>query len=281
MVVEVGQRPARRSGVWPVVVATLLAVLALLAVVGAGGAAVWALPALIAVGAAGVATWAVRRTRADRADHEARLTRWAAAEAIAAERMRIARDLHDIVSHGLGLITMRAAAGRLEPDPAAALVDIEAASRSATAELRRMLSVLRTADEAGPRQPVDALDSLPAIVQETAALGLRTRLVVEPVGAVSPGVQVAVCRAVREGLHNVARHAGPSDVRVRIHRDGDTVVAAVSDTGPDGPRPAAPGAGHGLLGLRERVTGLGGTLHAGPAGTGFRLVARIPDPAGR
>ncbi len=280
---EERQRPARRSRVWPVTAGASIALVTMLVLTGADGLPSVLMPSLIAVAAVGVAVWAVRRSRADRAEYEARLTGWAAAEATQAERMRIARDLHDIVSHGLGLITVRAAAARLAGADAAeareALSDIETAGRGATAELRRMLTVLRTTDDAGPRLPVDGLDQLPAIVRGAAATGVRASLALEAVGEVSPGVQVAVCKTVREALHNVARHVGPSDVRVHVHRDGDTVVATVSDAGPDGPWPRAPGAGHGLAGLRERVTGLGGTLHAGPVEAGFRVTARIPDPA--
>jgi signal transduction histidine kinase len=178
---------------------------------------------------------------------------------------------------------VRAAAARLTGDPAEAqlaLSDVEQAGRDATAELRRMLTVLRNPGDAGPRRPVEDLTALPAIVAGTAPTGVRPRLRVDELGPVSAGAQLAVCRTVREALHNVARHAGPSDVRVHVYRDGDAVVTTVHDQGPDGQWPSAPGAGHGLTGLRERVTALGGTLDAGPAGPGFRVVARIPDRTG-
>jgi signal transduction histidine kinase len=250
---------------------------------GAQGPLAILLPPLLVGGAVATAVWAVRRSRADRAAYESRLTAWAASEAVLAERLRIARDLHDIVSHGLGLITVRAAATRHLPKPAevaAALTDIEEASRRATAELRRMLTVLREPPAADRRSPVDNLDDLPGIVHEAALAGLRTRLTVEPLGPVSQGVQVAVCKTVREGLSNAARHAGPTGVRVRVYRDDAYVVVTVADTGPsaNGWR-ASPGAGHGLAGLRERVGSLGGTLTAEPADAGFRITARIPDEA--
>jgi len=277
---EVRQRPARRSRVWPVTGSALVALVLVLLMVGADGVPAVVLPPLIAAGAVVLAAWAIRRSHTDRVAYEARLTDWAAAEAVLAERLRLAGDLHDIVSHGLGLITVRAAAARLSGDPGEAreaLSDIESAGREATAELRRMLTVLRTAGDPGPRGPTEDLGRLPAIVSDAGATGVRARLTLEPMGPVSPGVQVAICRTVREALHNVARHAGPSDVRVHVHRDGDIVVASVQDSGPDGPWPGTPGAGHGLIGIRERVTGLGGTLHAGPVEQGFRVVARIPD----
>lgn len=280
---EVRQRPARRSRVWPVTGAALVVLVLMLLLAGAEGVPAVVMPSLIAVGAVALAAWAIWRSHTDRVAYEARLTRWAASEAVLAERLRLAGDLHDIVSHGLGLITVRAAAARLSGEHAeatAALADIEAAGRDATAELRRMLTVLRTAGEAGPRLPTDDLGRLPTIVSGARAAGVRARLTLEPVGTVSQGVQAAICRTVREALHNVARHVGPSDVRVHVYRDGDTVVTTVHDSGPDGPWPRTPGAGHGLDGLRERAAGLGGTLHAGPAENGFRVVARIPDRAG-
>jgi signal transduction histidine kinase len=264
-------------------VVTVVVLVAALLVTGAEGVLAVVLPSVIAVTAVGVASWAIWRSRTDRAEYESRLTEWAASEAVLAERLRLAGDLHDIVSHGLGLITVRAAAARLTGDPAdarEALSDIETAGRDATAELRRMLTVLRTAGDAGPRLPVDDLDALPAIVSGAGTAGVRAGLRVDPVGTVSRGVQVAVCRTVREALHNVARHVGPSDVRVHVYRDGDTVVTTVHDGGPDGPWPTAPGAGHGLTVLRERVAALGGTVHAEPVERGFRVVARIPDRPG-
>ncbi|WNV88363.1 histidine kinase [Umezawaea sp. Da 62-37] len=277
---DVRQRPSWRSGVGPVTGGVFAVLVLLMVAVGGVGSAAVVVPSLLAVAAVGVAVFAVRRGRLGRAAYEERLTEWAAAQAAQAERMRIARDLHDIVSHGLGLITVRAAAARYVTgaDVAEALADIENASREATSELRHMLTVLRAADDdAVPRRPVEGLDQLPAIVRGAEVAGLRTELTVEPVGEVPPGVQVAVCKVVREALNNSARHAGPTDVRVRVHRDGDSVVVAVADSGPGGPRRSTPGAGHGLIGLRERVVGLGGAFSAEPVEAGFRVTARIPD----
>ncbi|GIE34773.1 hypothetical protein Ait01nite_078180 [Actinoplanes italicus] len=274
------ERPAWRSRAVPVMLVTAAVLIMAMCTVGAEGPAARVLPVLIGGSAVAAATWAVRRWRADRAEYERRLTAWAATEAVLAERLRIARDLHDLVSHGLGLITVRAAATRFEPEPPemrAALDDIETVSRDTTAELRRMLTVLRDPAAPGPRAPLEGFEALPEIVRAAEAAGLRPALTVGDLGHVSPGVQVAVCRTVREGLANTARHAGPADVAVRVRRDGRHVVVSVADTGPaDGWRPT-PGAGHGLAGLRERVTSLGGTLTAERVDGGFHLVARIPD----
>ncbi|MBO3736919.1 sensor histidine kinase [Actinoplanes flavus] len=273
-------RPAWRSRAVPVVVVVAAVLIMAMCTVGTSGPLSRIIPVVIGGGAATAAVWAVRRWRADRAAYERRLTAWAATEAVLAERLHIARDLHDLVSHGLGLITVRAAATRHLPAPAevrAALDDIEQTSRDATAELRRMLGVLREPAAPGPRAPVEGLAALPGIVAAAAAAGVRASLHTGELGDVPPGVQVAICRTVREGLANTARHAGPADATVRVRRDGGQVVVSVADSGPaHGWRPT-PGAGHGLAGLRERVGSLGGTLSAERVEAGFRLTARIPD----
>jgi two-component system sensor histidine kinase DesK len=279
-------RPTRRSLAVPVAAAGAAVLLLAMFAVGGTGPAARLIPPLIGGAAVAAAVWAVRRRRSERAAYESRLTEWAAGEAVLAERFRIAGDLHDLVSHGLGLITVRAAAARhldKSPEVAAALADIEETSRDATAELRRMLTVLRgPSTEPGPRAPAENLGALPAIVARASAAGLRARLSADDVGDVSPGVQVAVCRTVREALSNVVRHAGPTKVDIDLHRDGAFVVVVVADRGPGSSHwRATPGAGHGLLGLRERVGSLGGTLAAEPVDGGFRLTARIPDEASR
>ncbi|GAA4951000.1 hypothetical protein GCM10025331_44240 [Actinoplanes utahensis] len=273
-------RPAWRNRAAPVVAVFAVLLLLLLCTAGAEGPAARIVPLVFAAGAAGTASWAVWRWRTDRAVYERQLTEWAATEAVLGERLRIAGDLHDLVSHGLGLITVRAAATRHLPQSAeirAALGDIEEAGRTATGELRRMLTVLRRPSADGPRTPAEDLASLPEIVRAAERTGVRAQLQAALPGEVSSGVQLAVCRTVREGLANTARHAGPVRALVRVHRDGCHVVVNVADSGPaDGWRPT-PGAGHGLAGLRERIGSLGGTLTAGPVEGGFRLTARIPD----
>lgn len=273
-------RPRRTQSRTLIVAAVTISVLIMsMCTVGVDGPLRLVLPPIIVGGAVGALFWTVRRARADRAAYEARLTAWAATEAVLAERLHIARDLHDIVSHGLGLITVRAASTRHMPKPddvAAALIDIEETGREATAELRRMLTVLRSP---ATYAPVDGLDDLPGIVDGASRAGLRSTLTVDELGTVSPGVQVAVARTVREALNNTARHAGPTDVRVHVYRDGPHVVATVADSGPAPGWRARPGAGHGLAGLSERVTSLGGALTATPVDAGFRVTARIPDPA--
>ncbi len=275
------ERPARRSRVWPVPIGALLAVLIITFMLGLTGRYAMI---LVAGTALAVAVWAVARLRTERAAHEAALANWAASEAIVAERLRIARDLHDIVSHGLGMITVRVATAKhlnaQNPNEQAlleAIEDVEALSRQATLELRRMLETLREADEPAPRHPTDTLASLPEIIAGAKRAGLHVELHQEDLGSVSPGAQLAICAIVREGLGNCARHAGFTRVHVSLSREQDTVSIIIMDDGPSTGWAAAPGAGHGLIGLRERVNSLEGALHAGPHGAGFRLEATIPE----
>lgn len=276
-------RPTWRSRAWSAAF-VLLAILALvLSTVGFGDSSSLrvALAVTVAITALVIA-WAVSRTRAQRRRYDEELAGWAAERAAQAERLRIARDLHDLASHGLGLITLRATAARTvtgpdgEAERSSALTDIENASRQTTTELRRMLTVLRTPGYA-PLRPVDTLVDLPAIVQAANGTGLTATLNVAELGEVSPGVQLTVCAVVREALNNTTRHAGPTQAYVEVARESETIRVQVQDAGPRPGWRAQPGAGHGLNGLRERITVLDGTLHAAPAGDGWSLIARIPD----
>ncbi|WP_433532836.1 sensor histidine kinase [Micromonospora sp. CA-263727] len=276
-------RPTWRSRAWLVAAGVLFVLALVLTMVGVDRPAVaWTVALTAAVLAVLVLAWALQRTRAQRRRYEEELAAWAGERAAQAERLRIAADLHDLVSHGLGLITVRAAVARTltgpdgENERAAALTDIERVSRETTTELRRMLAVLHDPG-AAPLRPANTLDDLAAIVQEASALGVTTTLGVDGPGEVSPGVQLTVCAVVREALHNTIRHAGPTHAHVGVHRDGETIVVDVQDAGPQRSWQPQPGAGHGLDGLRERVTALGGTLDAEPDEHGFHVTARIPD----
>lgn len=284
-------RPVLRSRAG-LVAAAVLALLAL--VLASTGAEPRALAmagvCVIAVSSVAVIVWAVLHSRRRRRAHEDELTLWAAERAAQAERLRIARDLHDLASHGLGLITVRAAAARTAAGPEGeaervrALADIERAGREATTELRRMLTVLRApGEEAEPARlrPAEALRDLPAIVGAARRGGVTAVLDLGETGAVSAGAQLTVCAVVREGLANTARHAGPVAARVTVRREGAAVVVAVEDDGPaPGWRPH-PGTGRGITGLHERVALLGGTVRAEGRGRGFRLTATVPDGEGR
>ena len=276
-------RPTWRSRVWVGAVAALMALGLVFSSVGVGDAtAGWVLVATAVAIASAVIVGAQRRVRAQRRRYEDALADWAAERAAQGERLRIASELHDLVSHGLGLITVRAAAALSvsgaegERERAQALADVERVGRETTTELRRMLTVLRDRDSA-PRLPTDSLADLPAIVALAARSGLAVELAIHEPGEVSAGVQVAVCAVVREALSNAARHCGPTSAHVSVGGEDGVVVVSVSDDGPREGWRAQPGAGHGLSALGGRIQALGGTLEAAPTGSGFRLVARIPD----
>jgi signal transduction histidine kinase len=195
------------------------------------------------------------------------------------ERLRIARELHDVVAHSMSVITIQADLGRLvlgrEPAEAgAALGVIETTGREALVELRRMLGVLRD-DGAVPLAPVPGLAGLDGLVARTTAAGVRVDVVVRGTPRPLPaGVDLSAYRIVQEALTNVVKHAGAAACRVTIEYGHDEVTLEVADHGRGGP--PGPG-GHGLVGMRERALLCGGDLAADslPDG-GFRVRARLP-----
>lgn len=284
------ERPTwERSRSW-IVVACLTPVPLLAAfILDWGGIAVAAIVSgLILVAAALV--WAVQRGRQQRRDFEERLATWAAERAVTQERLRIARDLHDLSSHGLGIITIRAAASSYLDGPGAdaerrrAMMDIERVGRSTMTELRRMLTLLRSpGDDPAPLQPAGTFSALPGIISDAERGGLIIQSSIEGVGrgndeagGIAHSVQLSTCVVVREALTNVLRHAGPTTVRLTIARRGDSVEVMVEDDGKHPGWKPEPGAGLGLTGLLERVKTHGGTLATNPTRHGFRLHASIP-----
>lgn len=281
-------RPTWSSRVGIAAAGTLIVLVLSLLVTGGNRPATVIIPLVIAVLAVGVSGWALTRSQRQRQEYDRRLATWAGERAAQAERLRIARELHDLVSHGLGLITVRAASAQAAApggdERSAALADIEHVSRETTTELRRMLAVLRSpnpdvATAPAPLRPVDTLADLPTIVQTARDAGLEVTLEAPELGEVSPGAQLTVCAIVREAVNNTLRHAGPTSARVAVRRDHGSLVVTVCDDGPATDWKARSGAGHGLTGLRERVAALGGTLQVGPSGRGFALVAHLPDEA--
>lgn len=196
------------------------------------------------------------------------------------ERSRIAREMHDVVAHGLSVIVVQADGARYAAakDPAVAvgtLETISAAGREALTEMRRLLGLLREGDTGVAPQP--GLDDVRHLVDEARAAGTRvTADLPEPAPDVPDGVGLAAYRIVQEALTNVRKHAGPDaavDVRVAV---GAAVVIDVRDDG-RGAAAHADGRGLGLVGMRERAAVHGGTLEAGPApGGGFAVSARLP-----
>jgi signal transduction histidine kinase len=205
------------------------------------------------------------------------------------ERLRVARDLHDVVGHNISLINVQASMGLdlmdSQPEQArAALSAIKSASKEALEELRTMLTTLRQDDEVAPRSPAPGIDHLPELVELTRAAGLSVD--VEVTGKAPPlpaAVQLAAYRIIQESLTNVARHAGRARVMVRvIYQDADMRVEIDNDGTARSDGPAAIGTGSGITGMRERATTLGGDLSAGfRPGGGFRVSARLPVGSAR
>jgi signal transduction histidine kinase len=219
-----------------------------------------------------------RRRAAELANTREQLAR----QAVIEERLRIARELHDIVAHAMSVITVQAGTARMvmdgSPDVAAeALSAIEAQSRQALHEMRRLLSVLRDdrANGAALLTPARSLADLDSLVDTAEASGLRVELTCqgEPV-ALPAGAELAAFRIVQEALTNVCRHARASTAWVVVRYHPSEVVVEVSD---DGVGCVPAGDGHGIVGMRERAALYGGDVEAGPRpGGGFRVQARIP-----
>lgn len=206
-----------------------------------------------------------------------------ARRAVDAERLRIARELHDVVAHTMATINVQAGVAAhvidQQPDQAArALEAIRQASKEGLRELRGILNVLRQADEDDDRSPAPRLAQLEALVENATRAGLPTSVEVQGrVRALAPTVDLTAYRIVQESLTNVMRHAGPTTARVTLSYADDELEVEILDGGPGRVDGAPPGAGHGIAGMRERAEAVGGTLTAGPRPEGgFRVQARLP-----
>ena len=239
---------------------------------------------------AGVFVRARRQAKA-LAEHNAALQRQTE-RAVAAERARIARELHDIVAHHLSVVVLQAAGARASGQASdRTLEKIENSGRQALTEMRRLLGMLREPDEEPVLTPQPGLGELPALAESVRAAGLPVRLVVDGDAAALPAaVDVSAYRIVQEALTNVLKHAGSARAKVSVGFTDDAVTIEVTNDGP-GPGPSlgtadpvradpAPG-GRGLTGMRERVALFGGELLAGPEpGGGFAVRARLPVGGG-
>jgi signal transduction histidine kinase len=208
-----------------------------------------------------------------------------AREAVAAERGRIARELHDIIAHAISVVAVQADASAklLGSDPERArepLETIQATARGALAEMRRLVGLLRVSADEVPLDPQPGVADLDRLAEDARRAGLLVTL--ELAGAVRPlpaTLDLAVYRIVQEGLTNARKHAGPAQARVVVTYGRDELIVEVSDNGGGGG--STNGGGHGLIGIRERVSLLGGDLECGPRiGAGFLLRARLPVAAG-
>ncbi|MFG2972006.1 sensor histidine kinase [Streptomyces sp. NPDC048331] len=249
-------------------------------------------------GMAAAAGDAVRSRRAfvdairERAERAERTRDEEAKRRVAEERLRIARDLHDVVAHHIALVNVQAGVAAhvmdKRPDQAKeALAHVRDASRSALNELRATVGLLRqSGDPEAPTEPAPGLGVLDELVDTFRHAGLPVEVIVQlddvGAGPLPAAVDLAAYRVIQEALTNVRKHAGPgAKAEVSVVRVGPSVEVTVLDDGGESadpaPEPVDPGGGHGLLGMRERTGALGGTCFAGPRfGGGYRVHAILP-----
>jgi signal transduction histidine kinase len=248
-------------------------------------------PALLLLGGSWLVGDNVRTRRAYTAELEERAARLErereekAVRAVAEERARISRELHDVVAHHVSVIAVQAGAAAEEAttDPAReALGHIQHTSRQVLAELRSMLEVL-SSDEAGPGlAPQPSLGEVDQLVDQSRTAGLPVELVIAGKRRELPAiVDLAAYRIVQEALTNIRTHAGPAHARVELRYTDDALALEVTDDGHAAGQAGNGGGGRGLVGMRERVALVGGRLEAGPRpGGGFRVAAVLPLDGG-
>jgi signal transduction histidine kinase len=215
-----------------------------------------------------------------------------AEQAVAEERLRIARELHDVVAHAMSVVAVQSGVAAhvidQQPDEARTMLqNINATSREALDEMRRMLGVLRADGDDGQLElaPAPSLGDLRSLVSSIESTGVDVELSVDgDAPDLAPGLDLTAFRIVQEALTNVVKHAGQASVAVRVRYGADELAVVVEDDGRGAaaaPVDAVGGGGHGLVGMQERVDLFGGSLAAGPrAGGGFRVAATLPYRAG-
>ena len=204
------------------------------------------------------------------------------------ERLQIAREVHDVVGHGLAVINMQAGVALhvldRRPEQARLALDaIKQSSKDALDELRGTLAIFRQGEPGASRGPAPGLDQLPSIVSAMRDSGLLVELVVDGEHVALPAaVDLAAFRIVQESLTNVLRHAGPTSADVHVTYGPREVMLEITDRGRGRASADHPVNGHGIAGMRERAAAVGGRLEAGPrADGGFRVSARLPLAEGR
>jgi signal transduction histidine kinase len=282
--VGAGARRQMRIAVAVMVVA-VLGGLAMQPVDLSSGGAVWTVGFFVVAGVLGLGV----RNRRERFEAEVVATRERAARGLADERLRITRDLHDIIGHAMGVMVVQAGVAErlLDTDPEearAAVARIGTTGRTSLAEMRQVLQVLRNDDPADllPRDPVPGLSDVPALVARVReAAGLPVTLTVAGSALPLPqGVELAAYRIIQESLTNCLKHASASRAEVVLTYGHEELMVVVDDDGSSRSAPET-GVGSGLSGMRERVAVYGGRLTTGPgADGGFRVEANIPVPAG-
>jgi signal transduction histidine kinase len=208
-------------------------------------------------------------------------------EAVAEERARIARELHDLVAHNVSVMVVQAGAERValgeeQASTRAALASIEQAGRQALAEARRLLGMLRRNGDGEGLEPQPSIDHIDLLVEQIERAGLPVRLDVEGERVPLPaGVDLCAYRIVQEGLTNALKHAGAAQAEVLLRYEPRGLGVEVRDNGRGNGSANGDGSGHGLIGMRERVSLYGGALQTGPRdGGGFEIRAHLPLAAG-
>ncbi|KAA2261123.1 sensor histidine kinase [Solihabitans fulvus] len=266
-------RPARVS-MWGLAGAVLLGTAA------TASTGHWVAAALSVVGALLAWSWgALGRARSARRQAEAR-------RAVLEERARIARELHDVLAHTVSVMVIQASAADdvFDLDPAKArkaLRDLESSGREALAELRRFLLTVRSVDDERAGEPQPGLSELDRLARSVSTAGLDVVVRLDSPEPLGRGVELSAYRIVQESLTNTLRHARASRAEVVVRVADGHLLVEVRDNGRGGGRLADHGAGHGILGMRERATMLGGTLDAGPDPAGGFLVRALLPTAQR
>jgi signal transduction histidine kinase len=226
------------------------------------------------------ARWAELQARTERLEREREEE---ARRAVTEERLRIARELHDVIAHSMSVIAVQSAVGNhvIDAQPAEArqaLAAIEATSRSALTEMRRLLGVLRQEGEPrGSLSPAPGLADLSSLVSQVQDAGLQVWINVDGQrGSVPPGIDLSAYRVIQEALTNVIKHAGSAAATVTIRYRDDSVTVEIANQAPAASVAHVPaprmGSGHGIIGMRERVAVFGGQFAAGSGPDGGFLV---------
>jgi signal transduction histidine kinase len=204
-------------------------------------------------------------------------------EAVAEERARIARELHDLVAHNVSVMVVQAGAerhalGEEQASTRAALASIEQAGRQALAEARRLLGMLRRKGGGEELEPQPSVDQIDVLVEQVERAGLPVKLEIAGERVPLPaGVDLCAYRIVQEGLTNALKHAGPAQAEVLLRYAPRALDVEICDDGRGATQVNGDGAGHGLIGMRERVALYGGELETGPReGGGFEIRAHLP-----
>jgi signal transduction histidine kinase len=229
-----------------------------------------------------IAAWTAGRIVRDRRAQATRAAAEVAGRAVAEERLRIARELHDVLAHSMSLIAVKAGTANHvmdeRPEQARDAVQIiESASRTALAEMRQLLGVLRSDVDGAELAPAPDLTGLNELARRARQAGVTVDLTVHDVEAVPDAVALSAYRIVQEAVTNVIRHAAPARCSVSVVGGPDELLIGVIDDGIRASPPLRQGTGHGLIGMRERVLMYGGEFMAGPRPQGgFAVSARIP-----